>query len=73
MTRFNTRRRLPQQVMDTLKQYFPKQVLATKIREAAELAEYPSFGKTIFEYRKNSNGAADYGSLALDLAHGRTI
>ncbi len=73
MTRFNTRRRLPQQVMDTLKQYFPKQVLATKIREAAALAECPSFGKTIFEYRKNSNGAMDYGSLALDLAHGRTL
>ena len=72
MTRFNTRRRLPQQVLDTLKQYFPKQVLSTKIREAAALAECPSFGKTIFEYRKNSNGAADYGELALDLAHGRT-
>jgi chromosome partitioning protein len=73
MTRFNTRRRLPQQVMDTLKQYFPQQVLATRVREAAALAECPSFGKTIFEYRKNSNGAADYESLALDLAHGRTI
>lgn len=73
MTRFNTRRRLPQQVMDTLKQYFPKRVLATRVREAAALAECPSFGKTIFEYRKNSNGAIDYQSLALDLAHGRTI
>jgi chromosome partitioning protein len=73
MTRFNTRRRLPQQVMDTLKQYFPKQVLSTRIREAAALAECPSFGKTIFEYRKNSNGAADYGSLALDLVQGRTF
>lgn len=73
MTRFNTRRRLPQQVMDTLRQYFPKRVLATRVREAAALAECPSFGKTIFEYRKNSNGAADYESLALDLAYGRMI
>lgn len=73
MTRFNTRRRLPQQVMDTLKQYFPEQVLATKIREAAALAECPGVGKTIFEYRKNSHGAHDYGSLALDLAQGRTV
>ncbi len=72
MTRFNTRRRLPQQVMDTLKQYFPNRVLATRIREAAALAECPSFGKTIFEYRKKSNGAYDYQSLALDLAYGRT-
>ena len=73
MTRFNTRRRLPQQVMETLQQYFPKRVLATRIREAAALAECPSFGKTIFEYRKKSNGAQDYQSLALDLTHGRTI
>jgi len=73
MTRFNTRRRLPQQVLDKLKQYFPERVLATRIREASALAECPGFGKTIFEYRKNSNGATDYKSLALDLAHGRTI
>ena len=73
MTRFNTRRRLPQQVMDTLKQYFPQRVLATRVREAAALAECPSFGKTIFEYKRNSNGAADYESLALDLAQGRTF
>lgn len=73
MTRFNTRRRLPQQVMDTLQQYFPQRVLATRVREAAALAECPSFGKTIFEYRKSSNGAQDYQSLALDLAYGRTV
>lgn len=73
MTRFNTRRRLPQQVMETLQQYFPKRVLATRVREAAALAECPSFGKTIFEYRKSSNGAKDYRALALDLVDGRTI
>lgn len=73
MTRVNTRRRLPQQVLNTLKQYFPKRVLATRVREAAALAECPSFGKTIFEYRKNSNGATDYQSLAQDLTTGRTI
>jgi chromosome partitioning protein len=73
MTRYNTRRRLPQQVMETVKQYFPRRVLATRIREAAALAECPSFGKTIFEYRKKSNGADDYQSLALDLANGRMM
>ncbi len=72
MTRFNTRRKLPTQVMHTLQQCFPKKVLATYIREAAALAECPSFGKTIFEYRKNSNGAMDYQALATDLALGRT-
>lgn len=69
MTRFNTLRRLPQQVMETLKQYFPNRVLATRIGEMAALAGCPSFGKTTSENRKNSNGATDYQSLALDLAY----
>ena len=43
------------------------------IRECAALAECPSFGQTIFEYSKHSNGADDYRSLAADLLHGRTM
>ena len=36
----------------------------TKIRRNIRLAEAPSFGKSIFEYAPDSNGAADYQSLA---------
>lgn len=73
LTRYHRRRRLPEEIMQKLRQYFPKRVFATRIREAAALAECPSFGKTIFEYRKRSNGAADYQALAMDLISGRTI
>lgn len=73
LTRFHTRRRLPREVSQTLTRHFPGKVLATPIRETAALAECPSFGKTIFEYRRRSNGAADYQSLALDLLNGRTL
>lgn len=73
LTRYHSRRRLPDEVMQKLLEYFPQRVFATRIREAAALAECPSFGKTIFEYRRNSNGARDYLSLADDLVSGRTL
>lgn len=71
LTRYHKRRRLPEEIMGKLKEYFPKRVLRTRIRESAPLAECPSFGKTIFEYRNNSSGADDYRSLATELGRRR--
>ena len=73
LTRYHKRRRLPEEILSKLKHYFPKQILKTRIREAAALAECPGVGKTIFEYKKNSNGAHDYLALADDLMLGRVI
>lgn len=73
LTRFHKRRRLPHEVFNLLLEYFPDRVFKTRIRETAALAECPGFGKTIFEYRRNSNGALDYQSLAIDLVEGRTL
>ncbi len=73
MTRFHKRRRLPHEIMGRLLEYFPRQVFMTPIREGAALAECPSFGKTIFEYRNNSIGAQDYRELAVDLLSERTM
>jgi chromosome partitioning protein len=39
-------------------------VYKTVIRRSIRLGEAPSYGKTIVEYDKSSNGAADYISLA---------
>ncbi len=73
VTRIHTRRRLSREAIEVLLKHFPNNVLATPIRECAALAECPSFGQTIFEYSKHSNGADDYRSLAADLLHGRTM
>ena len=73
LTRYHKQRRLPEEIMRRLKHYFPKKILKTRIREAAALAECPGVGKTIFEYKKNSNGAQDYLALADDLLMGRVI
>ena len=68
LTRYHKQRRLPDEIMQKLKQYFPQRVLRTRIRESAPLAECPGFGKTIFEYRNRSSGADDYRALARELS-----
>jgi len=73
LTRFHNRRRLANEVRDKLVSYFKGSVLVTPIREAVALAESPSYGQTIFEYQKRSNGAIDYSDLADDLLNGRTL
>jgi chromosome partitioning protein len=71
-TRMQLRRRLTDQVRLRILKYFPGHVLNTVIRESVSLAECPSFGQSIFEYKEKSAGAEDYQSLALDLLGGRT-
>jgi len=71
-TRMQMRRRLTQEVRKRVLKYFPGRVFSTVIRENVSLAESPSFGKTIFDYKESSAGAEDYQSLAQDLLSGRT-
>ena len=71
MSRFVSRRRLSKEVREKLLQYFPGQVLVTAIREAAVMAECPSVGRTIFEYRAKSAVAQDFMSLADDVLEQR--
>lgn len=70
VTRFHSRRRLSSEVRDKLVEYFPRGVLETPIRETSVLAECPSFGKTVFEYKRGNNGAMDYESLARNFLNG---
>jgi len=71
-TRMQLRRRLTQEVRNKILKYFPGRVLNTVIRENVSLAESPSFGQTIFDYKNTSAGAEDYSALAQDLLKGRT-
>ena len=71
MSRYIATRRISAEVMASLQKYFPGKVLATVIRETALLAECPSFGKTIFEYRPGCRSARDFTELAKDFLEGR--
>ncbi len=68
VTRYHPRRRLANDVREKLHVYFPGEVLETCIRESSSLAEAPGFGKTIYEYQRNSNGCEDYRKLAAEFA-----
>ena len=62
--------KLSDQVLSELRKFFGKQVFQTTIRMNVKLAECPGHGKPIILYDPESNGAADYDSLAEEvLAH----
>lgn len=73
ISRYVSTRRISVDVLETLKKYFPGQILATVIKETALLAECPSFGKTIFEYRPGCRSARDFTSLGKDFLDGRVM
>lgn len=69
ISRYATTRRISREVLNTLLKHFPRQILATVIRETALLAECPSAGKTIHEYRPGSRSARDFRNLAKNFLH----
>jgi chromosome partitioning protein len=62
-TRFDSRKNLNQEVVKKIREHFGDKVFKTLIRDNVAVAEAPSFGQTIFEYRPDSNGATDYLAL----------
>ena len=73
MSRYAPTRRISKDVLNVLLKYFSGKILATAIRETALLAECPSFGKTIFEYRPGCRSARDFSALAKDFLEGRML
>jgi chromosome partitioning protein len=60
ITMFDSRNKLSFEVQSELKKNFGKEVFDTVIPRNVTLAEAPSFGKSIFEYDKNSTGSKAY-------------
>ena len=64
MTMFDGRTNLSGQVVSEVREHFGERVYQTTIPRTVRLSEAPSFGKSIFEYDANGNGARAYRSLA---------
>lgn len=73
ITRYVDRRLLAREIRNKLADMFAEELLLTPIRENVALAEAPGQGKTVFDYRRRSNGAEDYLALADDLLNERTV
>lgn len=67
MTRYVERRLHAREVREGIRRHFGTALLDTNIRESVVLAESPSFGKTVYEYRPRSCSAEEYHALALEL------
>jgi chromosome partitioning protein len=72
---FDSRASLPNEVKADIEEFLENargtnrawseaRILPTFIRRNIKLAEAPSYGKTIFEYEQNCNGAEDYRKVA---------
>ena len=66
-TRFDSRKTLNRQVIEAVEKQFKANLLKTLIRENISLAEAPSFGQPIFNYKNSSNGATDYFNLSKEI------
>ncbi|MCP4761279.1 MAG: ParA family protein [archaeon] len=66
-TRYNSRKRLNNEVIEKIKEYFEDILFKTLIRENISLAEAPSYGQNIYEYNSRSHGAEDYLNLCNEI------
>lgn len=66
-TMYDGRKRLNREVVEKVKDSFEDALFKTLIRSNVSVAEAPSFGKTIFEYKAKSYGAEDYLSLSKEI------
>jgi len=65
--RVDTRKRLSQDVLSSLRERFGSEVFEAVVRENVRLAEAPSFQRDIFQYDPKSSGAEDYLAVGREL------
>lgn len=66
-TMYNPKKSINREVMEETEKRLPGKLFNTFIRENVSLQEAPSWGKTIFEYKPESNGAEDYMALTKEI------
>jgi chromosome partitioning protein len=66
-TRYDGRKLLNRGVIDKIEGYLGDKLFKTLIRENISLAEAPSYGQTIYEYKPDSHGAEDYLNLCKEI------
>lgn len=67
LTMYDRRNKLSEEILHQLYQYFPNRIFRAVIPRNIRLTESPSYGKTILEYDRKSNGAKAYERLAREI------
>lgn len=64
---YNGRRNLHREAADNVYKKFKNKLYKTYIRNCVTIAESPGFGKDIFDYKPDSNGAKDFKDLISEI------
>lgn len=67
LTDYDWRVKMHTDAADAIRQAFPDEMFATRIRHNVALSECAARGMSIFDYAPTSNGARDYGALVDEL------
>jgi chromosome partitioning protein len=68
LTMYDGRTNLANQVVEEVRQHFPKQVLDTLIPRSVRISEAPSYGQSVISYDNNSPGSLSYREAASEIA-----
>jgi chromosome partitioning protein len=67
ITRFDGRRKMSWDILETFKQRFGADLCESRIAETVSIAESPYNGQDVFAHAPSSRGAADYRALFEEL------
>ena len=67
ITRFDGRRKMSWDILETFKQRFAADLCEPRISEPVSIAESPYNGQDVFSHAPSSRGAADYNALFEEL------
>jgi chromosome partitioning protein len=65
---YDGRTNLANQVVDEVREHFPKQALETLIPRSVRISEAPSYGQSVISYDANSPGSLSYREAASEIA-----
>ena len=68
LTMYDGRTNLANQVVEEVREHFPKQVLDTLIPRSVRISEAPSYGQSVISYDANSPGSLSYREAAAEIA-----
>ena len=69
LTMYDSRTNLANQVVDEVREHFPKETLTTVIPRSVRISEAPSYGQSVITYDANSPGSLSYREAAAEIAH----
>ena len=68
LTMYDARTNLANQVVDDVREHFPKEVLNTVIPRSVRISEAPSYGQSVISYDPTSPGSLSYLEAAAEIA-----